>query len=37
MKIEYELPFSCKDVTVEADKTMVRPRATRNTVLQRIK
>ena len=29
--------FSCKDLTVEADSTIVRPKAHKNTVLQIIR
>jgi hypothetical protein len=31
------LPFSSNEVTVEEDKTITRPKAERNTVLQIIK
>jgi hypothetical protein len=37
IKIEYVLPLSCKDLTVEADSTIVRPKAHKNTVLQIIR
>jgi hypothetical protein len=37
MNIEYVFPLSCSEVTVEEDKTIVKPSAHRNIVLQIIK
>lgn len=37
MKIEYELPLSCSEVTVDAESTIVKPKPDKSTVHQMIR